>query len=56
MAELQERFGDGASGRAGEAKYADAAATRWGGDGNDGVFEIDHWFLMVTGRKIRDVK
>ena len=52
MAEFQKRFGDGAGGGAGEADYAYAAAAGWGGDGYDGVFELDHVdFLMVMGEK-----
>jgi hypothetical protein len=38
MAELEERLGDGAGLRAGEANDADTAAAGRGGDGDDGVF------------------
>ncbi len=53
VAEFQKGFGDGACGGAGEADDADATAAGWGGDSDDGVFELDHMdFLMVTGEKI----
>ena len=38
VAKLEEGFGDGAGGWAGEAEDADAAAAGRGGDGDDGVF------------------
>ncbi len=57
MAEFQEGFRDGAGAGAGETDYADAAPAGWGGDGDDGVFELSHGevghlgFLMVMGEK-----
>ena len=56
VAELQEGFGDGAGGGAGEADDANAAAARWGGDGDDGVFKFRHvefsaGFSYGNGRK-----
>jgi hypothetical protein len=59
MAELQEGFGDGSRGWAGEANDADAAATGWGGDGDDGVLEsvvetgsLTWGFFMLSVKKI----
>ena len=52
MAEFQEGFGDGAGGGAREADDANTTAAGWGGDSDDGVFEVNHLdFLMVTGEK-----
>jgi hypothetical protein len=49
VAELEEGFGDGAGGGAGEANDAYAATSRWGGDGDDSVFLLRHLLMVICG-------